>query len=24
MNAGYSKKNIEALVDSGAAVINDS
>ena len=23
MNAGYSKKNIEALVDSGAAVIND-
>ena len=24
MNAGYSKKNIEALVNSGAAVINDS
>ena len=24
MDAGYSKKNIEALVDSGAAVINDS
>ena len=24
MNAGYSKKNIEALVDSGAAVTNDS
>ncbi len=23
MNAGYSKKNIEALVDSGAAIIND-
>ena len=23
MNAGYSKKNIETLVDSGAAVIND-